>query len=180
MVDTFGAAFATITGLQLGNIMARCRMVVLYQISAQENALVMGTSNKTEILMGYGTLYGDLGFAFDPLGDLYKTQVRQLSEFLGVPEEIRKKVPSADLWAGQSDEDELGVTYAEADRFLIRWVDGRFNRDELITAGFDPEFTDRIMRRVIGQQYKRIMPIIPKITSRSFGADFLYPRDWMK
>lgn len=180
MVDAFGAAFSTITGLQLGNIMARCRMITLYQVSAEAAALVLGTSNKTEILMGYGTLYGDLGFAFDPLGDLYKTQVRQLAAHIGVPEAIIRKIPSADLWAGQSDEEELGVTYAEADRFLIRWVDGRYNRDELLAEGFDPEFTDRMMRRVISQQYKRTMPPIPKITSRTFNADFLYPRDWMR
>lgn len=180
MVEAFRSAFDTITGLQLGNIMARCRMIALYQISAEENALVLGTSNKSEILMGYGTLYGDLGYAFDPLGDLYKTQIRQLAEHLGVPEKILKKVPSADLWEGQSDEDELGVTYAEADRFFIRWVDGRYNRDELLAEGFSPEFTDRIMRQVISQQFKRTMPPIPKITSRTFGADFLYPRDWMK
>jgi NAD+ synthase len=177
MVEAFKAAFGTITGLQLGNIMARCRMIVLYQISAEEKALVLGTSNKSEILMGYGTLYGDLGFAFDPLGDLYKTQIRQLAAHIGVPEKIIKKVPSADLWKGQSDEGELGVTYAEADRFLVRWVDGRYSREELLAEGFAPDFTDRLMRRVISQRFKSTMPPIPKITSRTSDTELLYPQD---
>jgi NAD+ synthase len=169
MVETISAAFPAITGLQLGNIMARCRMIVLYQISAEERALVMGTSNKSEILMGYGTLYGDLGCAFDHLGDLYKTQVRQLAEHIGVPEEIRHKAPSADLWDGQCDEDELGVTYSEADRFLIRWIDRQMSREELLAEGFSVDITDRIMKRVDSQQYKRTMPPFPKVNSSGMG-----------
>jgi len=180
MVAPFTAAFPDLTPLHLGNVMARVRMIALYQLSSQERALVMGTSNKTELLLGYGTLYGDLGFAFDPLGDLYKTQVRALAAHLGVPEAIRRKAPSADLWAGQSDEGELGLTYAEADRFLVRWVDGRYSRDDLLREGFEAEFVDRVMHKVISQQYKRTMPPIPKISSRTPGLDFLYPRDWMK
>jgi NAD+ synthase len=177
MVEAFKSAFGTITDLQLGNIMARCRMIVMYQISAEEKALVLGTSNKSEILMGYGTLYGDLACALDPLGDLYKTQVRQLAAHIGVPEKIIKKVPSADLWEGQNDEDELGVTYAEADRFLIRWVDGLSSRHELLAEGFDPEFTDRIMHRVNSQQYKSILPPLPKINGRTNDTDLFHSRD---
>lgn len=179
-VAPFEKAFPEMDQIQLGNVMARCRMIALYQISAEENALVMGTSNKSEMLLGYGTLYGDLGCAFDPLGDLYKTQVYALAKTLGVPEKIYKKVPSADLWSGQSDEGELGLTYAEVDRFFALWVDGRYSRDELIAEGFSPEFTDRIIGRVVSQQFKRTLPPIPKISNRTPGADFLYPRDWLK
>ena len=180
MVEAVQASFPDISALQLGNVMARVRMIMLYQISAEEDALVMGTSNKTELLLGYGTLHGDLACAFDPLGDLYKTQVRALAKFLGVPPEIRRKVPSADLWPGQSDEAELGFTYEEADRFLVRWVDGRYSREELLKDGFDAQFGNRITERVISQQFKRTLPVIPKISSRTFGADFLYACDWMK
>jgi NAD+ synthase len=180
MVASFSAAFPDMTPLQLGNAMARIRMMALYQISAEERGLVVGTSNKTELLLGYGTLHGDLACAFDPLGDLYKTQVRALAAHLGVPEAIRRKAPSADLWAGQSDEGELGLTYAEADRFLVRWVDGRYTRDDLLKEGFAEEFTDRVIEKVVSQQFKRTPPLLPKISSRTLGADFLYPRDWMK
>jgi NAD+ synthase len=176
-VEAFKAGFGTISELQLGNIMARCRMIVLHQISAEEKALVLGTSNKSEILMGYGTLYGDLACALDPLGDLYKTQVRQLAVHIGVPEKIIKKVPSADLWEGQSDEEELGVTYGEADRFLLRWVDGQLDREELLAEGFTPDFTDRMMRRVNSQRFKSSMPPIPKITRRVSNANLPHPQD---
>lgn len=164
LVAPFQQAFPDMTEIQLGNVMARCRMIVLYQISSEENALVLGTSNKSEILLGYGTLYGDLACAFDPLGDLYKTQVRQLAEVLAVPEKILKKIPSADLWRDQSDEGELGFTYAEADRFLVRWMDKGYTRDELIAEGFSEAFTDKIMQRAASQKFKRRMPAIPKLS----------------
>ncbi|MFH1862616.1 MAG: NAD+ synthase [bacterium] len=164
MVDAFQQALPDITAVQLGNVMARCRMIVLYHLSAQKQALVMGTSNKSEILLGYGTLYGDLACAFNPLGDLYKTQIRLLAENLGVPEAIRQKMPSADLWAGQSDEGDLGVTYAEVDRFLVRWVDHRLNHQELIAEGFTPDYIDRVVKLVQSQHFKRTPPVIPKIS----------------
>ena len=171
MVDAFEKALTEPNAVQRGNFMARCRMIVQFHISAQENALVMGTSNKSEMLMGYGTLHGDLACAFYPLGDLYKTQVRQLSETVGVPVEIQKKTPSADLWEGQSDEDELGVTYVEADRFLIRWVDEGLDREQLIAEGFSSEFTDHMMKLVSSQQFKRTPPPIAKISSRDSKID---------
>ncbi|MBU0519853.1 NAD+ synthase, partial [bacterium] len=173
-VSSFQETFPDMTLLQLGNVMARCRMISLYQISADEGALVLGTSNKSEILLGYGTLHGDLAAAFMPLGDLYKTQVRQLAEHLAVPEAILTKPPSADLWEGQSDEDEMGLTYAEADRFFIRWMDGRCTREELIEEGFSPEFTDKVMRRVQAQQFKRTLPPVPDISKLTTA------RDWQK
>ncbi len=171
-VDAYEKTFPQMSELQLGNVMARCRMIALYQTSAEKNALVMGTSNRSEILLGYGTLFGDLACAFNPLGSLYKTQVRALAEELGVPEKIRKKTPSADLWEGQSDEDEMGLTYAEADRLLVRWQDDGCNRDELITDGFSEEFIDKVMKRVDSQQFKRNLPPIPEISNFTTGSDF--------
>ncbi len=170
-VESFQRAFRRLDQVQLGNVMARCRMIVLFQLSAEENALVLGTSNKSELLLGYGTLYGDLACAFDPLGDLYKTQVRALAELLGVPEKILRKTPSADLWKGQSDEAELGLTYKEADRFLVRWVDGHYSRDELLAEGFSPEFTDSIIQLVKSQEFKRRMPPTPKIIEDAIKED---------
>ncbi|HZY43861.1 MAG TPA: NAD+ synthase, partial [Anaerolineae bacterium] len=118
-----------ITEKRKGNIMARARMIVLYDRSAQYNGLVMGTSNKTELLLGYGTLFGDLASALNPIGDLYKTQVRQLAQAVGVPQPIINKAPSADLWAGQTDEKEMGVTYAEVDQLLYLLIDERYSID---------------------------------------------------
>ena len=169
LVEPFQKGFPNITVLQLGNVMARVRMIVLYQISAEENALIVGTSNKSEILLGYGTLHGDLACAFNPLGDLYKTQIRALAKHLQVPEEIQRKAPSADLWKGQSDEGDLGLTYAEADRFLVRWIDKGHTRDQLLKEGFAPDFADRVAAKVISQQFKSKLPPIAKI-SRGAGS----------
>jgi len=177
LVDSFRQALPEITALQLGNVMARVRMIVLYQVSAEEKALIVGTSNKSEILLGYGTLHGDLACAFNPLGDLYKTQIRDLAKHLQVPEEIQRKAPSADLWEGQSDEGELGITYAEADRFLVRWVDKGYTRDQLIKEGFAADFADRVVAKVISQQFKGMLPPIAKISG---SADSAKPLTWPK
>jgi len=160
-----------------GNVYARCRMIVLYDLSAELDALVLGTSNKTELLLGYGTLHGDLASAVNPLGDLYKTQVRLLAAHLGVPASVREKTPSADLWVGQSDEDELGATYEDLDRLLVRLVDERVPPDRLIDDGFDAEFVRATARRVRASQYKRRPPVIAKLSTRTIGPDFRYPRD---
>ena len=98
---------------------------------------MIGTSNKTELLLGYGTLFGDMASALNPIGDLYKTQVRQLAQAIGVPQPIVDKPPSADLWIGQTDEDEMGLTYAEVDQLLYLLVDERYSPEEAIEAGFD-------------------------------------------
>jgi NAD+ synthase len=177
LVEPFQKGFHGISAVQLGNIMARVRMIVLYQISAEENALIVGTSNKSEILLGYGTLHGDLACAFNPLGGLYKTQIRVLAKHLNVSEEIQRKTPSADLWAGQSDEGELGITYAEADRFLVRWVDKGYTRDQLLKEGFASDFADRVAAKVISQQFKSKLPPIAKL---SRGADSDRPLTWPK
>jgi len=180
MVDGFErcAGGPDVDRLRLGNVMARCRMIVLYDRSAALRALVVGTSNKTEILLGYGTLFGDLASAVNPIGDLYKTQVRALARHLGVPGAILDKPPSADLWPDQADEDELGFTYERADRVLALLVDARISPATLVAAGHPDEFVRRILERVRRSQFKRALPVIAKVSPRSIGWDFRYPRDW--
>jgi NAD+ synthase len=164
--------------VRAGNAMARARMIVLYDRSVGFSGLPIGTGNKTEILLGYTTLYGDSAAAINPLGDLYKTQVRQLARDMAMPQPILDKPPSADLWLGQTDEGELGFTYAEVDRLLYLLVDGRYRPEECVAAGFDPEFVEAVIRRVRQNQFKRMMPIVAKLSNRTVGYDFLYARDW--
>lgn len=161
-----------------GNKMARERMSILYDLSAELSALVVGTSNKTEILLGYGTIYGDMASALNPLGDLYKTQVKQAARALGVPENIIQKQPSADLWQGQTDEGELGVTYAEADKLLYHLIDERASKKELITLGFEEKRVCEVTERVRRMQFKRKPPLIAKVSRRTVDYDFQYARDW--
>jgi NAD+ synthase len=161
-----------------GNVMARLRMIVLYDRSAEFGGLVIGTGNKTEGLLGYTTLYGDSACALNPLGDLYKTQVRQLAAAVGVPERIQRKPPSADLWPGQTDEGELGVTYEEVDRLLYLLVDERRSPEACIEAGFRASMVRQVLERIRRNQYKRLPPVVAKLSNRTPGIDFLYPRDW--
>lgn len=178
MVDPLINQFPDMDQLRKGNIMARMRMIVLYDQSAAFNGLVVGTGNKTEILLGYSTLYGDSACALNPLGDLYKTQVRQLSRAIGVPGEIIDKPPSADLWKGQTDEQELGFTYADVDRLLYLLVDERYRPEECVDAGFSADFVIEVVRRIKQNQFKRVMPPVCKLSNRTIGYDFLYLRDW--
>lgn len=178
MVESLFAASPDISPLRMGNVMSRARMTVIYDRSAAWNGLVIGTSNKTELLLGYGAIFGDLASAINPIGDLYKTQVRQLAQAMGVPEVIVNKAPSADLIPGQTDESDFGFTYEEADSLLLMLVDERYSRDEAIQSGFEPEFVDRVIKMVQRAQYKRALPIIPKISDRTIGHDFRYLRDW--
>lgn len=161
-----------------GNIMARSRMIVLYDQSEVFKGLVIGTSNKTEILLGYSTLWGDMASALNPIGDLYKTQVRQLSHALNIPSVIVDKAPSADLWAGQTDESELGFTYEEVDKLLYLLVDQRYSQQECVEEGFDEKFVNSVIMRIRRNQFKRMMPPIAKLSNRTVGYDFLYLRDW--
>jgi NAD+ synthase len=158
--------------------MARARMVVWYDRSAATNALVIGTSNKTEILLGYSTLFGDSASALNPLGDLYKTQVRQLSRAVGVPAPIIDKPPSADLWPGQTDESEMGLTYEHVDQLLYLLIDHRYTPDECVAAGFEQAFVTRVLTTIRRNQFKRMPPLIAKLSNRTIGYDFLYLRDW--
>lgn len=170
--------YPDISNLRQGNIMARQRMIILYDQSAALGGLVVGTSNKTEFLLGYSTLHGDSAVAFQPLADLYKNQVRQLSRAMGVPQSILEKAPSADLWEGQTDEGELGYTYDTADQMLYLLIDERYTPDECVAAGFDRDFVENVWDRVRRNHYKRTMPNICKLSSRTIGHDFLYLRDW--
>ena len=178
MVDPLIERFPDMDNMRKGNIMARARMVVLFDQSAAYNGLVVGTGNKTEILLGYTTIYGDSACAINPLGDLYKTQVRQLSRDLGVPQAVISKPPSADLWSDQTDEGELGFTYEEVDRLLLLLVDERYTPQECVEAGFSQAFVDEVVRKVQRNHFKRVMPPICKLNNRTIGYDFLYPRDW--
>lgn len=177
-VDALVEAVPTDEQVRRGNFMARVRMTVLYDQSAEFNGLVIGTGNKTEILLGYTTQFGDAASAINPVGDLYKTQLRQLAEALEVPQVIRDKPPSADLWRGQTDEGELGFTYEEVDRLLYLMVDRRHSPEECVEAGFEREFVEAVVERVRRHQFKRVMPPIAKLSNRTVGYDFLYLRDW--
>lgn len=161
-----------------GNVMARTRMIVLYDQSEAFRGLVIGTSNKTEALLGYTTQFGDNAVAVQPIADLYKAQVRQLARLVGVPEHIVAKAPSADLWQGQTDEGELGFTYDEADAILYHLVDERRRVDDVIALGFDARVVRRIVELIKRNHFKRVTPLIAKVSARTIGIDFLYDRDW--
>jgi NAD+ synthase len=178
MVEPFLERFPDMTAVRRGNVMARARMIILYDRSEAWRGLAVGTSNKTELLLGYGTLFGDMASAVNPLGDLYKTQERQLARYLGVPEQILNKPPSADLWAGQTDEGELGFTYAEADQILYLLVDERCRPQEVVAEGFASELVRAVWGRVRSSQFKRQPPVVAKISRRTVGVDFRYARDW--
>jgi NAD+ synthase len=178
MIDPLIAKFPDMDGMRKGNIMARERMIVLYDQSSAFKGLVIGTGNKTEILLGYTTLYGDSASALNPLGDLYKTQIRQLAAALGVPAPVITKPPSADLWVGQTDEGELGFTYAEVDQLLYLLVDQRYTPKECIEAGYGEVFVKAVLERIRRNHFKRVSPPIAKVSNRTIGYDFLYMRDW--
>jgi NAD+ synthase len=158
--------------LRKGNVFARLRMVNLFDVSAREKALVIGTSNKTELLIGYSTWYGDSAAGILPIGDLYKTQAFALADYLGVPGEIINKPPSAELWESQTDEEELGLTYNELDRILYWHIDKRFTFEELLEKGFSEEHVNLALKLCRRSLYKQRLPIIPKISSRTIGLDY--------
>ncbi len=178
MVDPLFNHFPNMSQVRRGNVMARARMIILYDQSEEFHGLVVGTGNKTEILLGYSTLFGDSACALNPLGDLYKTQIRQLAKEMGVPEVILAKPPSADLWLGQTDEGELGFSYADVDKLLYLLVDQRYSPEECAAAGIDEVFVRKVLDRIRRYHYKRVMPPIAKLTNRTVGYDFLYLRDW--
>jgi NAD+ synthase len=180
MVDAYFDRYPSESRVQRGNKMARERMSILYDFSIREKALILGTSNKTELLIGYGTIHGDMACAINPMGDLYKTQVRQLAAYLEVPGSIRAKPPTAGLWAGQTDEDEIGMTYAEIDEILFHLVDERETRSELVRRGLDGRKIDHVVAKIRNSEFKRQLPPIAKLSTRTVGHDFLYPYDWDK
>jgi NAD+ synthase len=181
ITDQIDAYFAHVGGasqLRLANKCARERMTVLYDQSAAFQGLVAGTSNKSELLLGYGTQFGDMASAINPVGDLYKTQLFTLAAHLGVPKHILTKAPTGDLWIGQTDEGELGFSYADVDRLLVLMVDRRWRRAELLQAGFTLDFVDRVATMIRRNHYKRRMPVIAKLSQRTMDRDFRYARDW--
>ena len=163
MVDAYFGLYPDASRLRRANMMARQRMTVLYDQSERVNALVIGTGNLTEDLLGYTTLWGDMACAFNPIGDLYKTQLRRLAEHLGVPESVRAKPPTADLWQGQTDEGELGFTYEMADRILLLMHDDRLSDEEIAAEGFDAETGVRVRARMQASAFKRCMPPVPRL-----------------
>jgi len=176
MLALIGDADDLATRVRRGNVLARQRMIVLYDRSAAFDALVAGTSNKTEALLGYGTLYGDMAAAIAPIGDLYKSQLRSVATALGVPAEILAKPPSADLWPGQTDEGELGASYDDLDRILFALVDRRWTAERCAAAGLDARLVAWVARRVARNEFKRQLPPVAKLSLRTPGVDHLYPR----
>ncbi len=177
MLQAYEKMNPNLDNLRKGNFSSRMRMSTLFDISARENALVLGTSNKSELMLGYGTLNGDLASAVNPIGDLYKSEVFEFAKYLNVTPSIIEKPPSADLWDGQSDEDDLGYTYAKLDEAMKLYVEERLSRDEIVERGIDAKMLDMIISRIFRNHFKRKMPIIAKLTSRTVNHDFNYPRD---
>jgi len=177
MLQAYEIMNPDLDNLRKGNFSSRMRMATLFDISARENALVLGTSNKSELMLGYGTLYGDLASAINPIGDLYKSEVFELAEYLGVSKCIISKPPSADLWDGQSDEADLGYTYKQLDGAMKLYVEERLSRDAIVASGVDAKMLDMIIERIFRNHFKRKMPVIAKLTSRTLNHDFNYPRD---
>lgn len=178
MVDAYCDSHGALDNIRRGNIMARMRMIALFDLSAKENALVIGTSNKTETMLGYGTQFGDTACAINPVGDLYKTQVWQLAEAIGVPKKIIEKKPTADLWAGQTDEEELGFKYTLVDQLLFRMIDERCTDEELLKLEFEKHLIEKVKRMVQRNQFKRRPPLVAKVSHRTVNIDFRYARDW--
>jgi NAD+ synthase len=178
MVDAFFKDNPDADMIRRGNRMARERMCFLYDYSSQHRALVIGTSNKTELMLGYGTIFGDLASAINPIGDLYKTQIWQLAKYLNIPKEIIEKPPSADLWSGQTDEEEIGYSYDEIDTLLHYLVDLRYSLEMLTETGFSQEMVMDIQKRIQLFQFKRRPPVIAKLSNRTINQDFRYSRDW--
>jgi len=166
MVDAYLAKIKDeeISAVRKGNIMARMRMIVLYDHSAKENALVIGTGNKTECLLGYTTLFGDSACAINPVGDIYKTQIFGLAKHLGVPETILTKKPSADLWTGQTDEEEMGLTYAEVDKYLFAKVNEKKSVDELLAMGYKKDYIEKVDAMIEKNRFKSL----PAVTAKLF------------
>ncbi len=162
MIDAYFKKTKTPDKTRRGNKMARERMSILYDLSEKYNSLVIGTSNRTEILLGYGTIHGDCACAINPIGNLYKTQLKDVAKYLDVSSYVLNKPPSANLWHGQTDEDELGYTYEEIDRLLFFMLDKRLTSNELAQKGFSREFIQNIRQRIKKNKFKSQLPVIAK------------------
>lgn len=178
MVDGYiGVHEPDISAGRLGNVCARCRMIVLFDQSAKVNGLPIGTGNKSERLFGYYTWHADDSPPINPLGDLFKSQVWALARELGVPREIVEKPASADLVKGQTDEADFGITYARADQILLHMTQG-YSRAKLVEMGFDPADVDLVWRRVDGTHWKRRLPTVAMVSSSAIGEYYLRPVDF--
>ena len=149
--------------LRIGNFSARMRMSVLYDVSSREKSLVVGTSNKSELLLGYGTIFGDIACAINPIGQIYKSDEFEFARLLGVPESILNKAPSADLWEGQSDEEELGYSYRHMDEVLKLLIDEKKSKEELLKLGFEENLINKLDYRIKANAFKGKLPIIANI-----------------
>ena len=165
------------TNIRMGNFLARVRMSILFDKSREFKALVMGTSNKSELILGYSTWHGDMAASLYPIGDLYKTQIFEFAQFMQIPEKIIAKKPSADLWPGQTDEKELGAKYIQIDSILTFYVDQRKTIDEIIAMGYSQKIVENVLNRIKKNQFKNTLPPVAKFSPRTFGLDFLYPHD---
>ena len=163
--------------LRIANFSARARMIILYDLSIKYKKLVIGTSNKSELLLGYSTIFGDIASAINPIGDLYKTEIFEFSRYLGINNNIITKAPSADLWENQSDEEDLGFSYEKIDIFLQAMIEEELNNDELLKKGFSKNIINSLSLRVYTNQFKRALPLIAKIREKTIGIDFLMARD---
>lgn len=168
MVNSFLLRFhpkqgGTLAKIRLGNIMARVRMILLYDLAKREKALVCGTENKSEYLLGYFTRFGDEASDLEPIRNLYKTQVIALAKYLGVPQKIIVKPPSAGLWKGQTDEEELGFSYKIADKILYFHFDKNYPWPEIEKLGFKKEVVDKVRLRVEKNEFKHKVPKTTKV-----------------
>ncbi|RLA75401.1 MAG: NAD(+) synthetase [Epsilonproteobacteria bacterium] len=151
------------TSLRIGNFCARIRMAVLYDTSSDINGVVVGTSNRSEILLGYGTIYGDTACAFNPIGDIYKSDEYSFASYLGVTNNILTKKPSADLWSGQTDEYELGFNYDKIDEVLKKLIDENIKASQLMKFGFNKKLLDMVQTRMSNNSFKQKLPNIAKL-----------------
>jgi NAD+ synthase len=177
-VDDYLARLPANANLRRGNFQARSRMAVLFDRAMALGCGVLGTSNKTELLLGYGTWHGDMASSFNPLGDLYKTQIWQLSRALKLPQSVIRKPATADLWAGQTDEAEMGITYELADQILALYIDAGLAPAEVIARGYPEKLVKLVQAKIRRSHFKRNLPLIPKLSRRTIGIDYLYPADW--
>lgn len=159
-VDPIAALDKSINRLRKGNITVRLRMILLFDLAKKYQALVLGTENKTEYLLGYFTRFGDSASDIEPLRGFYKTQVKQLALYLKIPEGIIKKPPTAGLWLGQTDEKELGFTYEEADEILHLYVDRKKNKEGIINYGFKKKVVETVIKRLKSNEFKHNLPYL--------------------
>lgn len=162
IVDATIGKELSVDNIRKGNIMARARMIVLFDQAKKRNALVVGTENKSEHYLGYFTRFGDEASDIEPLRNLYKTQVYELAKYLGIPEQILTKKPTAGLWEGQTDEGEFGFAYKDADEILYRLFDEKKSKEEVIKEGFDPQTVENVVGFVSKNEFKHYLPLVPK------------------